>query len=191
MLALRAAPGRLLGAGPAYSFRPAPGPWVCSPLPSSPYSSVPGSKLFPARLGLPGPGFAPPSSLALVAPFWGATFSCPAQCGAHFWPVPGPRVCSPLPASPCFSVLGSKLFPARRTTAPTSGRLPGPGFAPLSPLTLVLPFRGANFFLPGRGRRASGFAPLSPLALVLPFWGANFFRPGRGRRASGLLPSPR
>ena len=38
--------------------------------------------------------------------------------------------------------------------------------------------------------RPRGFAPPSLLALILPSWGANFFLPGVGRRALGLLPFP-
>ena len=69
-------------------------------------------------------------------------------------PAEGPRVCSPLPASPYDSVLGSKLFPARCR------------------------------------RKGTGFAPLSPLALISPLWGANFFLLDAGSQAQGLLPSP-
>ena len=70
----------------------------------------------------------------------------------HTIPAPPPEagrlfrgaVCSPLPANPCGSVSGSKIFtqfPRRRS---------GPAgffearFAPRSPRTLVAPFRGAN-----------------------------------------------
>ena len=72
---------------------PAAGPEVCSPLPASPYSFVLGSKLFPAQLTvapllgrLPGPGFAPPSLLALILPSKGANFSLPSSLWRPFWP---------------------------------------------------------------------------------------------------------
>ena len=38
--------------------------------------------------------------------------------------------------------------------------------------------------------QAPGFAPPSLLALIPPSKGANFFLPGAGRRAQGLLPLP-
>ena len=53
-------------------------------------------------------------------------------------------VCSPLPASPCSSVPGSKFFtqiPRRRPGPPGFSKA---RFAPPSPLTLAAPFRGAN-----------------------------------------------
>ena len=53
-------------------------------------------------------------------------------------------LCSPLPANPCSSVSGSKIF----TFPPPDFVLPNarrrPSFAPLYPLTLVAPFRGAK-----------------------------------------------
>ena len=55
-----------------------------------------------------------------------------------------PSLCSPLPANPCSSVQGSKIF----TFPPSDFDLPGARrlflFAPHSPLTLVAPFRGAK-----------------------------------------------
>ena len=71
---------------------------------------------------------------------------------ARTGPPAGPRVCSPFLASPYSSVQGSKLFPAQC-------RPPGPGFAPHSPLALIPPSKGANFFMPGAGRRAQGLLP--------------------------------
>ena len=75
-------------------------------------------------------------------------------------------VCSPLPANPCSSVPGSKFF----TQIPR--RRPGPAafsrarFAPRSPLTLAVPFRGAKsshrFRVAARGR------PLFPRCGLLP-----------------------
>ena len=129
---------------------------VCSPLPASPCSSVPGSKIFTQfprpRLGpadFSKARFAPRSPLALVAPFRGAksshNFRAPAWGGRLFQ---GP-VCSPLSASPCSSVPGSKIF----TQFPHPHLGPAgfsmARFAPRSPLALVLPFRGANFFTSG------------------------------------------
>jgi len=55
-----------------------------------------------------------------------------------------PSLCSPLPANPCSSVSGSKIF----TFPPSDFDLPGARrlflFAPHSPRTLVAPFRGAK-----------------------------------------------
>ncbi len=55
-----------------------------------------------------------------------------------------PSLCSPLPANPCSSVTGSKIF----TFPPPDLNLPGarwrPLFAPPSPQTLAAPFRGAK-----------------------------------------------
>ena len=55
-----------------------------------------------------------------------------------------PSLCSPLPANPCGSVPGSKIF----TFPPSDFALPGARwlvlFAPPSPQTLVVPFRGAK-----------------------------------------------
>ena len=129
---------------------------VCSPLPASPCSSVPGSKFFtqfprprPGSAGFSMARFAPRCPLALVLPFRGAksshNFRAPAWGRPAFpWRglLPSPReplffrsgeqnlhtisapppgagrlfqgaVCSPLPASPCSSVPGSKLFHIR------------------------------------------------------------------------------
>ena len=53
-------------------------------------------------------------------------------------------LCSPLPANPCSSVSGSKIF----TFPPPDFALPGARrlflFAPPSPRTLAVPFRGAK-----------------------------------------------
>ena len=53
-------------------------------------------------------------------------------------------LCSPLPANPCASVSGSKIFtfPSPDFTLPRTRR--PPLFAPRSPLGLVPPFRGAK-----------------------------------------------
>ena len=62
------------------------------------------------------------------------------------WPAgrPAASLCSPLPANPCSSVSGSKIF----TFPPSDFVLPGARrlflFAPRSPQTLVAPFRGAK-----------------------------------------------
>ena len=65
-------------------------------------------------------------------------------------------VCSPLPANPCGSVPGSKIFTQfpRRRPEPTG--FSEARFAPRSPQTLAAPFRGANtshkFRADARGR---------------------------------------
>ena len=62
------------------------------------------------------------------------------------WPAgqPPASLCSPLPANPCSSVSGSKIF----TFTPPDFVLPSarrrPLFAPRSPQTLAVPFRGAK-----------------------------------------------
>ena len=76
-------------------------------------------------------------------------------------------VCSPLPANPCGSVPGSKIF----TQFPR--RRPGPAgffearFAPRSPQTLTAPFRGAksshNSCAAARGRPAFSRRGLLPV----------------------------
>ena len=78
-------------------------------------------------------------------------------------------VCSPLPASPCSSVPGSKIF--TQFPRPHLGPVdfPRARFAPRSPLALVAPFR--------RAKSSHNFRA--------PTWG----RPAFPRR--GLLPSPR
>ena len=76
-------PAQVQGQGAAESrAAPADGPWVCSPLLASPYDSVQGSKLFPARCRRKGTGFAPPSLLSLIPPSKGANFLLP---GAGGW----------------------------------------------------------------------------------------------------------
>ena len=83
-------------------------------------------------------------------------------------------VCSPLPANPCGSVPGSKIFTQfpRRRPEPTS--FSEARFAPRSPQTLAAPFLGAksshNFRAAARGRPAFSRrgllpAPCKPLRL--------------------------
>ena len=114
-------------------------------------------------------------------------------------------LCSPLPANPCSSVPGSKIF----TFPPSDFALPGarrrPLFAPPSPQTLVAPFRGAKSSHSRRrispslspGARPL-FAPRSPLTLVAPFRGAKSSHSRRRISSSlppggapSLLPAPR
>ncbi len=83
-------------------------------------------------------------------------------------------VCSPLPANPCSTVPGSKFFtqiPRRRPSPPGFSKA---RFAPPSPRTLEVPFRGANsshkFRADARGRpvfprRGLLPAPRKPLQL--------------------------
>ena len=143
---------------PAAGFRPPRRPAasaLCSPLPASPCGSVPGSKIFtfpPPDFVLSGarrpPLFAPRSLRTLVAPFRGAKSShFRRRFAAGFRPPRRPAasaLCSPLSASPCGSVPGSKIF----TFPPPDFVLPSarrpPLFAPRSPRTLVAPFRGAK-----------------------------------------------
>ena len=62
--------------------------------------------------------------------------------------VPGrpaaPSLCSPLPANPCSSVPGSKIFPFPPPDFALAVARRCPLFAPRSPRTLVAPFRGAK-----------------------------------------------
>ena len=53
-------------------------------------------------------------------------------------------VCSPLSASPCSSVSGSKFFTQIPRRRPGTAGFSKAWFAPPSPLTLAVPFRGAN-----------------------------------------------
>ena len=65
-------------------------------------------------------------------------------------------VCSPLTASPCSSVPGSKIFTQIPRRRPGPAAFSGARFAPRSPLTLAVPFRGAKsshkFRAAARGR---------------------------------------
>ena len=111
-------------------------------------------------------------------------------------------VCSPLPANPCSSVPGSKIF----TQFPR--RCPGPAgffearFAPRSLRTLAAPFRGAksshNFRAAARGRPAfprRGLLPANRKPLRLRF-GEQILHtipappPGSGRLFRGAVCSP-
>ena len=124
---------------------------LCSPFPANPCSSVSGSKIFtfpPPDYLLPGARrlslFAPRSQLTLVAPFRGAKSSHFRRRISTSQRPAAPSLCSPLPANPCSSVSGSKIF----TLPPPDFDLPGAQrlflFAPLYPLTLVAPFWGAK-----------------------------------------------
>ena len=113
----------------------------------------------------------------------------PPGAGRLFWGA----VCSPLSASPCGSVPGSKFFtqiPRRRSRPAGFSKA---RFAPRSPLALAAPFRGANsshkFRATGRGRPAfsrARFAPRSPLTLAAPFRGA---KSSHYSRAAGPYPA--
>ena len=90
---------------------------LCSPLPTNPCGSVQGSKIFTfpspdfallaARRLFP---FAPRSPQTLVAPFRGAKSSHFRRRISTSRAPGGARSCSPLPANPCSSVSGSKIF---------------------------------------------------------------------------------
>ena len=117
---------------------------LCSPLPANPCSSVPGSKIFtfpPSDFDLPGarrrPLFAPRSPQTLAAPFRGAKSS-------HSRRRISPSLCSTLPANPCSSISGSKIFTFPPPNFAFLAARRRPLFAPLYPLTLVAPFRGAK-----------------------------------------------
>ena len=77
-----------------------------------------------------------------------------------------PSLCSPLPANPCSSISGSKIF----TFPPPDFALPGARwlflFAPPSPQTLAAPFRGAKFS--HSRRRISSSLPLGGSFSLLP-----------------------
>ena len=63
------------------------------------------------------------------------------------WPAgqpAAPSLCSPLPANPCSSVPGGKIFTLSPSDFDLSAARRRPLFAPRSPLTLVTPFRGAK-----------------------------------------------
>ena len=132
------------------SGRPAAS-FLCSPLPANPCGSVSGSKVFtlpPPDFGLPGARrslfFAPHSPRALVAPFRGAKSS---HSRRRIEPSGRPTasfLCSPLPASPCGSVPGSKIFIFPPPNLSLQGGRRLLFFAPRSPLALVAPFRGAK-----------------------------------------------
>ena len=89
---------------------------ICSPLPVNPCSFVPGSKFF-TQIPRRKPGAA--------RLFQGA-------------------VCSPLLANPCGSVPGSKFFTQIPRRRPVPAGFSKAQFAPPSPRTLEVPFRGAN-----------------------------------------------
>ena len=102
-----------------------------------------------------------------------------------------PSLCSPLPANPCSSVPGSKIF----TFPPPDLNLPGarwrPLFAPPSPQTLAAPFRGAKSShsrrrispsLPPGGSRS--LLPATRKPLQLRFGEQNLHIPAVGFRPS-------
>ena len=89
-------------------------------------------------------------------------------------------VCSPLPANPCSSVPGSKFFTQIPRRRPMPAGFSKARFAPPSPLTLAVPFWGANSS--HRFRAASPgppgffkvrFAPPSSRTHAAPSRGAN------------------
>ncbi len=103
-------------------------------------------------------------------------------------------VCSPLPANPCGSVSGSKIF----TQFPR--RRPGPAgffearFAPRSLRTLAAPFRGANSSHCFRASHpkipeahsASGIFPLLLSSSIYPFPAAGIPESGNSPLPGGL-----
>ena len=88
--------------------------------------------------------FAPRPPRTLVSSFRGAKSSHSRRRISPLALPAASSLCSPLPARPCASVPGSKIF----TFPPPVFSLPRdrrpPLFAPHSPLTLVPPFRGAK-----------------------------------------------
>ena len=184
---------------------------VCSPLPASPCSSVPGSKFFTQipRRRLPPAAFsevrlAPPSPLTLAASFRGANsshkFRAAAQCRPAF-----PR-CGllPPPRKPLQLRSGEQILHTISAPPPETGRLfQGAICSPLpsNPCDFV---PGSKFFtqIPRRrpvppGFSKARFAPPSSRTLEVPSRGANsshkFRAAARVRPAfsgRGLLPAP-
>ena len=110
-------------------------------LPASPLFSVSGREPRAGNFGFGGPPAGMVRAHLPASPLFSVSGREPqAGAGRLFQGA----VCSPLSASPCSSVPGSKFF----TQIPR--RRPGPGgfsmarFAPRSPQTLAAPFRGAN-----------------------------------------------
>ena len=146
---------------------------VCSPLPANPCGSVPGSKFFTQfpRRHLGPAGFSKRGLLPAPGEPLRLRFG---EQNLHTIPAPLPgtgrlfrgAVCSPLPANPCGSVPGSKIFTQfpRRHSRPAG--FSEARFAPPSPRGLVLPSGGANSShnsrAPARGR------PLFPGRGLLP-----------------------
>ena len=122
---------------------------------ANPCSSVPGSKIFtfppPVRRrispSLPlGGSFSllPPPRKPLQLRFGEQNLHIPA---AGFRPLcrpAAPSLCSTLPANPCSSISGSKIFTFPPPNFAFLAARRRPLFAPLYPLTLVAPFRGAK-----------------------------------------------
>ena len=104
-------------------------------------------------------------------------------------------ICSPLLASPCSSVPGSKFFTQIPRRRPRPAGFSKARFALPSPLTLYFRFPGANLG-PGisgfEARRPAWFALTFPQALCFRFPGANR-RPGPAgfSKARFAPPSPR
>ena len=105
-----------------------------------------------------------------------------------------PSLCSPLPANPCGSVSGSKIFTFPPPDFDLSAARRPPLFAPPSPRTLVAPFRGAKSSHFRRRISTSLspgacplFAPRYPQTLVAPFRGAKFSHSRRRITSSQAL----
>ena len=111
-------------------------------------------------------------------------------------------VCSPLPANPCGSVSGSKIFTQFPRRRPRPAGFFEARFAPRSPQTLAAPFRGAksshNFRAAARGRPAfsrRGLLPVPRKPLQLRS-GEQILHtipapsPGAGRLFQGAVCSP-
>ena len=138
----------------AAGFRPPRRPValsLCSTLPANPCDSVPGSKIFtfpPSDFALSAarrrPLFAPRSPLTLVAPFRGAKSSHFRRRISTSQALGALALCSPLPANPCSSVPGSKIFTFPSPAFALSATRRRPLFAPPFPQTLAAPFRGAK-----------------------------------------------
>ena len=114
---------------------------VCSPLPANPLFSVSGREPWAGNFGIRGP----PAGMVLAhlpaSPLFSVSGREPqAGAGRLFQGA----VCSPLSASPCSSVPGSKFFTQIPRRRPGAAAFSKARFAPRSPLTLAAPFRGAN-----------------------------------------------
>ena len=124
---------------------------LCSPLPTNPCSSVPGSKIFtfpPSDFDLPGARrlslFAPRSPLTLVAPFRGAKSSHSRRPISPSWLFGGGLSLLPPLRKPLQLRFGEQNLHIPAARFLPHGRPRRPLFAPHSPRTLVAPFRGAK-----------------------------------------------
>ena len=103
---------------------------VCSPLTANPYSSVPGSKFFtqiprqrPRPAGFSEARFAPPSPLALAAPFRGANSSHKFRADAQCRPAFSGRGLLPANRKPLQLRSGEQILHTDSAPTPSAARL--------------------------------------------------------------------